>query len=84
MKGYYRADDGSCVPPEKCCGENEMYKKCGSSCVETCDNKPTKCTRQCIPGCFCACSSYVRQCNSTGSPCIPRTECPDPCEEEVE
>ena len=80
--GFYRAADGSCVPPSECCGENEIYKRRGSACVETCDFKPTFCTRQSVAGCFCACSDYVRQSNSTGSPCIQRDECPEPCEED--
>ncbi len=81
-KGYYRADDGSCVLPEQCCGENEAYETCGSASVETCDKKPGKCKTPCVAGCFCACSDYVRQGNSTGSPCIPREDCPKPCAED--
>ncbi|CAF0820779.1 unnamed protein product [Rotaria sp. Silwood1] len=80
--GYYRAEDGSCVAPDQCCGDNEKYKTCGSAHVETCDYKPKQCTKQCVAGCFCACSEYVRQSNSTGSPCIHRDKCPDPCEED--
>jgi hypothetical protein len=78
-KGFYRTDDGRCVQPEKCCGSNERYKACGSVCVETCNDKPTKCTKQCVPGCFCGCSDYVRQSNSTGSACIHRDDCPAEC-----
>ncbi|CAF4874199.1 unnamed protein product, partial [Rotaria sp. Silwood1] len=63
-------------------GDNEKYKTCGSAHVETCDYKPKQCTKQCVAGCFCACSEYVRQSNSTGSPCIHRDKCPDPCEED--
>ncbi|CAF2898638.1 unnamed protein product [Rotaria sp. Silwood2] len=65
-KGYYRAEDG---------------KTCGPACIETCDNKPEQCTKQCVAGCFCACSDYVRQSNSTGSSCIHRDNCPNLCDE---
>lgn len=75
-KGYYRASDGQCVPPEKCCGENERYKECGSSCVETCNDKPKMCQKMCVSGCFCSCSDYVRTSNTTNSPCIHRDDCP--------
>lgn len=81
-QGFYRADDGSCVAPDQCCGENETYKTCGSNCIETCDSKPTECTKKCISGCFCACSDYIRQSNSAGSPCIHRNDCSEPCEED--
>ncbi|CAF0875660.1 unnamed protein product [Adineta ricciae] len=74
-KGYYRDDNGKCVSPEDCCGKNERYKTCGSSCVETCSQKPSICTQQCVAGCFCGCSDYVRQNNSTNSPCIHRDDC---------
>ncbi|CAF0896707.1 unnamed protein product [Rotaria sordida] len=80
--GYYRAEDGSCVSPEKCCGDNEKYKTCGSACIETCDNKPEQCTKQCVVGCFCAWSDHVRQSNSTGSPCIHRDNCSNACNED--
>jgi len=82
QKGFYRAEDGRCVAPEECCGKNERYNICGSTCVETCDYKPIKCTKQCIAGCFCGYSNYVRQHNSTGSPCIHRDNCPKLCEED--
>lgn len=62
-KGFYRADDGSCVAPNQCCGENETYKTCA---------------KQCIVGC----SDYVRQSNTTVSPCIRRDDCSEPCEED--
>ncbi|CAF3735630.1 unnamed protein product [Rotaria socialis] len=75
-KGYYRAANGECVAPEKCCGSNERYNACGSACVETCNKKPTGCTKQCVAGCFCGCSDYVRQSNTTGSACIHRDDCP--------
>lgn len=75
-KGYYRSDAGKCVLPQQCCGENEKYKTCGSACVETCQYKPDACSKGCIAGCFCDCSDYVRQGNTTGSPCIERVNCP--------
>lgn len=79
--GYYRADDGRCVTPDQCCAENEKYKTCGSACVETCGSKPEICTEQCVSGCFCACSGYVRQNSTIGSPCIPREDCPEQCDD---
>ena len=84
MKGYYRADDGTCVAPDQCCNDNEKYKTCGSACVDTCDYKASICTKQCVAGCFCACTTYVRQSNSTGSPCIPRDDCPKACNDDNE
>ncbi|CAF1245475.1 unnamed protein product [Rotaria sordida] len=75
-QGYYRAHDGKCVPPDQCCNENEKYQTCGSACIETCNQKPQICTLQCVAGCFCACSDYVREDNSTDSACIHRDKCP--------
>ncbi len=80
-KGFYRSDDGKCVVPEQCCGKSERYQVCGTACVETCNKKPTICTEQCVAGCFCGCSDYVRQSDKTDSPCIPRDECPKGCAE---
>ena len=75
--GYYRSERNKCVTPERCCnGENERYNACGTACPETCDSTPRVCTKQCVRGCFCASSDFVRKDNSTGSPCIPRRECP--------
>ena len=83
--GYYRSDDGKCVLPEKCCGNHERYITCGSDCPETCQGRPTTaCTRQCVPGCFCGCSDYVRQSNATNSPCVHRDDCPKECTDEDE
>ena len=81
-KGFYRNDDGSCVPREKCCRDHERFNTCGSDCVETCEGQPDVCTRRCIVGCFCGCSDYVRQANVTNSPCIHREECPNKCEDD--
>lgn len=81
-KGFYRREDGKCVGPKKCCRNHERYKTCGSACVETCDKKPTICTKQCVAGCFCACPDYVRKPNETGSPCIPRDECANDCDDD--
>lgn len=81
-QGFYRSNDGKCVSPEQCCGENERYKTCGSACVETCNQKPSVYTTQCVAGCFCGCSDYVRQSNTTGSACIHRDDCPKECAED--
>ena len=73
--GYYRREDGRCVSPRECCGSNERYRTCGSSCVETCDSKPVPCTEKCVVGCFCGCSEFVRMNTSLGSPCVRRSQC---------
>ncbi|CAF0930009.1 unnamed protein product [Rotaria sordida] len=76
-QGYYRAKNDECVRPEKCCtGDNEQYTDCGSACVETCNYVPQFCTDQCVRGCFCQSTDYVRKDNSTASPCIKRDQCP--------
>ena len=80
-EGFYRSANGKCVPPQQCCGRNEVYQTCGSACVETCQVNPTFCTKQCVAGCFCTCSDYVRRDNSTGSPCILREKCPQKCDD---
>ncbi|CAF1292317.1 unnamed protein product [Rotaria sp. Silwood1] len=75
-QGYYRANNGQCVEPEKCCtDDNEQYLDCGPACVETCDYVPQLCTLQCVSGCFCQSTDYVRKNNSTASPCIKREQC---------
>lgn len=75
-EGFYRLGK-KCVAPERCCtGENERFTTCGTACPETCNSTPRICTKQCVGGCFCASSDFVRRDNSTNSPCIPRKECP--------
>lgn len=81
-KGFYRSDGGKCVAPQQCCGKNERYQICGTACVETCNTKPTICTEQCVAGCFCGCSDYVRESDTTDSPCIHRDECSKGCAED--
>ncbi len=44
------------------------------ACPESCDYMPEICTLQCVAGCFCD-SGYVRQDNSTNSPCIEQNKC---------
>lgn len=74
--GFYRSSRGRCVAAEECCdGLNEVFTECGSACVETCNYKPDSCTEQCVMGCFCKSSDYVRRDNTTGSNCIHRSEC---------
>ena len=76
-KGYYRSKAGHCVRPQRCCkGWHERYSTCGSACVETCNYVPDICTEQCVFGCFCKSSAYIRKDNSTNSPCIRRSRCP--------
>lgn len=72
--GLYRTNDGKCVKPQQCCGENEIFTDCGSACVETCQKKPQICTEQCVAGCFCR-WDHVRVNNSTDSSCIPHNQC---------
>lgn len=55
------------------CPANEQYM-CGTTCPESCDYKPTFCRKDCRYGCFCK-DGYVRQTNTTGSPCIKREDC---------
>lgn len=74
-EGLYRAKDGRCVKQQQCCGENEVFTDCGTACPETCGSNPLFCTEQCVAGCFCRDSDYVRMKNSTGSSCIHRSRC---------
>jgi hypothetical protein len=47
---------------------------CGpTTCVETCPSMLSP--KECKYGCFCA-DGYVRESDSTGSPCIKREQCP--------
>jgi hypothetical protein len=74
--GFYRIGRNRCVAPEKCCnGPNEIFNDCGSACPATCNDQSPACTKQCVRGCFCKSADYVRQDNTTNSPCIPRNEC---------
>ncbi|KAG7309637.1 hypothetical protein JYU34_004115 [Plutella xylostella] len=57
-RGFYRNDDGVCVPVEQCsqpkCFEGEEYTECGSACEATCNNlNDTSCTKQCVEKCSC-------------------------------
>jgi hypothetical protein len=74
-KGLYRTENGKCVKPHECCnGQNELYKKCGTKCPETCDSGTQICDKQCVPGCFCK-PNFIRKDNSTNSLCIERSKC---------
>ncbi|CAF3331842.1 unnamed protein product [Rotaria socialis] len=74
--GLYRANDGRCVKREECCSKNELFMECGIACPETCNDRPKICTEQCVAGCFCRNSDYLRINNSTASSCVRRNECP--------
>ncbi len=61
--------------PKQCSSENERYKTCGTTCVETCDKEPALCTDECVAGCFCSYLEYVRQNNNANLPRIHSDEC---------
>ncbi|CAF3995122.1 unnamed protein product [Rotaria magnacalcarata] len=56
------------------CGQNEIFKTCGSPCISTCTYKPAVCIAMCSTGCFCK-EGYVRESNKTGSSCIKQEDC---------
>ncbi|KAL3275996.1 hypothetical protein HHI36_020727 [Cryptolaemus montrouzieri] len=41
------------------CGENEVYDQCGSRCTPSCQSRPTFCTFECVPGCYCE-PNYIK------------------------
>ncbi|CAF3491210.1 unnamed protein product [Rotaria sp. Silwood2] len=58
------------------CGENEVYKDCGSSCPPSCKDlfypqESKFCTEQCVAGCFCQQGLYRAE-NGT---CVKPEEC---------
>ncbi len=59
-----------------CVCKQGFYRSDDGKCVAS-----TIYTAQCVTGCFCGCSDYVRQSNKTDSPCILRDECPKECVE---
>ncbi|XP_050076006.1 chymotrypsin-elastase inhibitor ixodidin-like [Anopheles maculipalpis] len=66
--------EAACAVHPPVCGENEVYKQCGTACPATCDNMDTvqACTKQCVAGCFCV-DGYVL--NDKGQ-CVPKCLCP--------
>ncbi|KAL1475005.1 hypothetical protein MTO96_037602, partial [Rhipicephalus appendiculatus] len=62
-------------PPNKRCGPGETLKQCQSStCAElNCADPrpPTKCTYDCVTGCFCADGFY----RNSARRCVPRALC---------
>nr|XP_042894714.1 zonadhesin isoform X7 [Parasteatoda tepidariorum] len=86
-KGLVKRNDGKCVKPDKCdkipgntphtCSKNEVYKKCGTACPETCAKRGIRpCTKQCVPGCFCR-DGFVR---NSENKCVNPEKCPkDKC-----
>lgn len=76
-KGFYLNSKNKCVRPSKCCGRREKFRLCGPACSESCTWAPNGCTKQCVMGCFCSSSKYVRLLNGTASNCIHRKLCPN-------
>uniref|UniRef100_A0A182NIS5 TIL domain-containing protein n=1 Tax=Anopheles dirus TaxID=7168 RepID=A0A182NIS5_9DIPT len=91
---YYKEEEcleASCyiLPyPTEQCGENAVYKECGTACPETCetpDNSGLACTKQCVAGCFCKEGYVLNESNE----CILRSSCyplpyPTECGENAE
>ena len=72
--------DGNCIPVNECptdssiCGDNEVYKTCGTACPGKCgDSGPQICTKQCVEGCFCQIGFIL---DYEDGNCIPVNECP--------
>ncbi|XP_068906955.1 tenascin-like [Tenebrio molitor] len=71
---------GRCIPEVSCqntCGENEIYKECGTLCPGTCAQPVRTCERKCLRGCFCK-DGYLLD-DQTGK-CIKRDNCPTNCD----
>ncbi|CAH2992094.1 unnamed protein product [Chilo suppressalis] len=84
VKGYLRADNGTCIPSDKCppkCGRNEVYSNCSNGmcrfkfCTQYGNPLPF-CPRfnisNCKGGCICK-NKYLR--NPEGL-CVPQEQCP--------
>ncbi|XP_054162915.1 zonadhesin-like [Oppia nitens] len=82
--GFFRDDEGNCVPmldcpnispvkrPPPTCDANEQYRECGQRCGQSCDDNLDKCPKKqaCVSGCFCT-GNYRRDQNGV---CV--KECP--------
>ncbi|KAL3275997.1 hypothetical protein HHI36_020728 [Cryptolaemus montrouzieri] len=56
------------------CGTNEIYDKCGSTCVATCQNRQfAHCSPDCVPDCYCK-SNYIR--DEDSKKCVLVRDCP--------
>nr|AXY94714.1 cysteine-rich venom protein 6-like [Habrobracon hebetor] len=61
----------NCQPPS--CGENQVFRTCGSACPETCEPNPLRiCTANCVVGCHCQDDHVL----SRSGRCIHRSQCP--------
>lgn len=74
-KGFVKDVIGECIRryhcPNKCQLPNEEYKKCGSACPATCNNRKPKCINDCTPGCFCKLGYILHK-----DECIKVSDCP--------
>eukprot|EP00486_Rosalina_sp_Unknown_P000472 CAMPEP_0201565154 /NCGR_PEP_ID=MMETSP0190_2-20130828/4046_1 /ASSEMBLY_ACC=CAM_ASM_000263 /TAXON_ID=37353 /ORGANISM="Rosalina sp." /LENGTH=525 /DNA_ID=CAMNT_0047982299 /DNA_START=52 /DNA_END=1629 /DNA_ORIENTATION=- len=68
-------DYGICTPSASptSCGVNEVYRQCGSSCPDNCDDRDRACISMCDEGCFCK-DGYIL--DVADGECIPEDECP--------
>ncbi|PRD33210.1 UNVERIFIED_CONTAM: Vwf [Trichonephila clavipes] len=96
--GFVRGPNGKCILPALCpvgilqiifaflsltvCGDNEVFKECGTACPATCNNRTTSrpCPAVCVKGCFCR-VGYVR--DPLGK-CVLPAACPVVCGENEE
>ncbi|XP_069058154.1 inducible metalloproteinase inhibitor protein-like [Pleurodeles waltl] len=82
--GYILEDSKStrCIPKSECssCKQNNaVYTSCGTACPLNCQNylhPPTKCTKECVTGCFCK-KGFVFRSEKKGM-CVKKSQCQKP------